>query len=233
VVLCGESAFTFVRGRHGATVNRSARLEAYSEAREFLSVDSSFDPALKVELQHRLDHLALNPRENDVAHEATLAREQYAALLQYAHSPRGAAKLERDRRKELEAYTQSQGKRVATSFGRVFTAGRASIPKNRTPSFMLSWMRIAVPPTRTFSRSASGLQPEPRRGVGRRCHQPVSFGSDIRGQAYAQGSASGFAGMRTLDGWRTPVDMPSRAGTWQPSSPGRRWRLDACRHVRL
>ena len=58
---------TFVRGRHGAAVNRSARLQAYSEAREFLSVDSSLDPALKTELQRRLDHLALNPRENDVA----------------------------------------------------------------------------------------------------------------------------------------------------------------------
>ena len=102
-------AFTFVRGRHGAAVNRSARLEAYSEAREFLSADSSLDPALKMELQRRLDHLALNPRENDVSHEANLAREQYAALLQYADSPRGAAKLERDRRKELEADTQSAG----------------------------------------------------------------------------------------------------------------------------
>ena len=129
----GESAFTFVRGRHGATVNRSARLEAYSETREFLSVDSSLDPALKVELQHRLDHLALNPRENDVAHEATLAREQYAALLQYAHSPRGVAKLERDRSKELEAYTQSQGKRVATSFGRVFSRGLRVDPEKPDP----------------------------------------------------------------------------------------------------
>ena len=61
-----DVAFTFVRGRHGAAVNRSARLEAYSQAREFLSADSSLDPGLKMELQRRLDHLALNPRENDV-----------------------------------------------------------------------------------------------------------------------------------------------------------------------
>jgi hypothetical protein len=116
-------AFNFVRGRHGAAVNRSARLQAYSEAREFLSVDSSLDPALKVELQRRLDHLALNPRENDVSHEANLAREQYAALLQYAESPRGATKLERERRKELEAYTQSSEKRFADGLGRIFTRG--------------------------------------------------------------------------------------------------------------
>ena len=113
----------FVRGRHGFAVNRNARLEAYSEAREFLAMDSGLDPALKIQLQRRLDHLALNPRENDVSHEATLAREQYAALLKYAESPRGAAKLERDRRKELEAYTQSPGRRMVTGLGRVFTRG--------------------------------------------------------------------------------------------------------------
>jgi hypothetical protein len=128
-----DATFTFVRGRHGAAVNRSARLQAYSEAREFLSVDFSLDPALKQELQRRLNHLALNPRENEVAHEATLAREQYAALLQYAESPRGAAKLERDRQTELEAYTQSTRKRLATTAGRVFTRGPRVDPEKPDP----------------------------------------------------------------------------------------------------
>jgi hypothetical protein len=128
-----DAAWTFVRGRHGAAVNRSARLEAYSEAREFLSVDSGLDPALQIELQRRLDHLALNPRENDVSHEAHLAREQYAALIQYVQSPRGAAKLERDRRKELEAYTQSSGKRFATGVARVFTRGPRVDPEKPDP----------------------------------------------------------------------------------------------------
>ena len=128
-----DATFTFVRGRRGAAVNRSARLEAYSEAREFLSVDSSLDPALKLELQRHLDHLAINPRENDVAHEATLAREQYAALLQYAESPQGAAKLERERRKELEAYTQSPAKRFGTGVGRVITRGPRIDPEKPDP----------------------------------------------------------------------------------------------------
>ena len=60
----GESAWMFVRGRHGAAVNRSARLRAYSEARAFLAVDDQLDPRLKTELLARLDHLALNPLEN-------------------------------------------------------------------------------------------------------------------------------------------------------------------------
>ncbi len=125
-----EWAWTFVRGRRGATVNRTARLQAYSGARQFLAMDSSLDPALKIELTHQLDHLALNPRENETSHEATLAREQYAALVQFADSPRGAAKLEQDRRKELESYTRSPAVRVFVRLGRIFTGGPRIDPEN-------------------------------------------------------------------------------------------------------
>jgi hypothetical protein len=118
-----EFVWTFVRGRQGAAVNRTARLQAYSGARQFLAMDSSLDPGLKIELQRHLDHLALNPRENETSHEATLAREQYATLLQYANSPQGVAKLERDRRKELESYTRSPAFRVFAGLGRIFTRG--------------------------------------------------------------------------------------------------------------
>jgi len=115
--------WTFVRGRHGTAVNRTARLQAYSGARQFLAMDSSLDPGLKLELQRHLDHLALNPRENETTREATLAREQYAALLKYVDSPRGAAKLEKDRRKELESYTRSPSFRVFAGLGRIVTRG--------------------------------------------------------------------------------------------------------------
>jgi hypothetical protein len=125
-----EFLWTFVRGRQGAAVNRTARLEAYSGARQFLAMDSSLDPALKIELQRHLDHLALNPRENQTAREATLAREQYAALLQYAGSPRGAAKLEQDRQKELESYTRSPAFRAFAPLGRIFTGGPRPDPES-------------------------------------------------------------------------------------------------------
>jgi hypothetical protein len=125
-----DALWTFVRSRHGAAMNHSARLEAYSDAREFLSVDSSLDPALRAELERHLDHLALNPRENAIGREAELACEQYAALLKWAESPQGQAKLERDRRKELEADTQPAGERFFVSLGRVFTRGpRVDIEK--------------------------------------------------------------------------------------------------------
>jgi len=141
-----SALWTFVRGRHGAAVNRSARLEAYSEAREFVSMDESLEPALKLELQRHLGQLALNPRENDIADEARLAREQYAALLAYLQSPRGEAKLERDRKKELEAYTQSPARRFGNSLARLFTHGPhvdAERPKSALSTSLAAYRRSA------------------------------------------------------------------------------------------
>jgi len=46
-----------------------------------------------------------------------------------AESPRGSTKLERDRRKELESYTQSSGKRFADGLGRMFTGGPTVDPE--------------------------------------------------------------------------------------------------------
>jgi hypothetical protein len=117
----GETTWTFVRGRHGVAVNRSARLRAYSEARAFLAVDTDLDPKLNMELRARLDHLALNPLENGAANEAKFAREQYSALIKYAQSPSGLiTKLERDRRKELASYTESRLKRTFSPIGHFF-----------------------------------------------------------------------------------------------------------------
>jgi hypothetical protein len=118
-----DTAWTFVRGRHGAAEDRSARLRAYSEAREFLALDTTLDPELKTEMLRRVDHLALNPLENGISTEATVAKEQYAALVQYGHSPHFAAKLERDRRKELASYTQSRATRMLAALGHLFTSG--------------------------------------------------------------------------------------------------------------
>jgi hypothetical protein len=120
-----DTAWTFVRGRHGATTNRSARLRSYSEARQFVAVDKSLDPRLRSELLTRLDHLALNPLENGLANEAKFAEEQYAALVAYANAPQGLPiRLEHDRRGELEADTYTRGKRMLLAVGRWFGGGQ-------------------------------------------------------------------------------------------------------------
>jgi hypothetical protein len=126
--LAANSAWTFVRGRQGAPTVRSERLRSYSEAREFLAEDPTLAPGLKAELLHRLDHLALDPLENGLDTEARVAREQFAALMQYAGSPNGLqAKLERDRQRELETYTRPLPIRLAFSVDRLLGIG---LPNN-------------------------------------------------------------------------------------------------------
>lgn len=125
-----SSAWNFVNGRRGATVNRSARLQAYSEAREFVALDTTLDLRLKSEMLRRLDHLALNPLENHMDVEATLAREQFAALLRYAQSQDGLpARLERDRRRELAAYTKPRILRILAGVGHLFSSGPSGPPE--------------------------------------------------------------------------------------------------------
>jgi hypothetical protein len=119
--LAANTTWTFVRGRHGAPTDRSERLRSYSEAREFVEADDRLAPDLRTELFRRLDHLALNPLENAMDTEARVAREQFAALMQYAQTPDGlAARLERDRRKELQAYTRSRSMQLLSSLGGFF-----------------------------------------------------------------------------------------------------------------
>ena len=132
--LAASTAWNFVRNRHGDASNRTARLQAYSKAREFLAADGSLSAGLKSELAQRLNHLALNPLENGASAEVTVARQQYAALLAYAQSPRGlAVKLEKDRRKELEADTRSPAIRVLASAARIITRGPHVDPAHPDP----------------------------------------------------------------------------------------------------
>ena len=142
-----ESAWTFVTKRHGAAVDRSARLRAYSETRQFLALDSRLDPKLKSELLRRLDHLALNPLENDFASEARMAEEQHASLLEYARSPGGLpTRLERDRRNELNSYTHGRASRILAGIGNALTRGPRIDPEHPDPELhaqLDSYRRLA------------------------------------------------------------------------------------------
>ncbi len=87
-----KTTWTFIRRRHGAAVDRTARLRAYSQFRHGLNLDASLDPKLRRELLCRAEGLGLNPFEDGVQTEAQLARDQYAALCAYATAPNGLAK---------------------------------------------------------------------------------------------------------------------------------------------
>jgi hypothetical protein len=125
--LVGSTAFNFVRVRHGATNDRSARLKAYSEVREWLALDGSLDPGLRAELRKRLEIMGVNPMEESIFAEAKIAQGQYAALVKYAQDPHGLpARLERDRQGELDTYERSASARFGTRMARIATLGMYS-----------------------------------------------------------------------------------------------------------
>jgi hypothetical protein len=98
----GRTVFDFVTSRRGIDVNQPTRLRAYSQLKLLLSLDSTLDPDFREEIGRRVESVSLNPLENDLDAEARLAREQYAALVEYAKDPKGlASRLDRDRRAEL------------------------------------------------------------------------------------------------------------------------------------
>ena len=122
--LAGSYAFNFVRVRHGAANDRSARLKTYAQARAWLALDGSISGGLRSELQKRLDMLGVNPMGESVANEMKIARRQYAALIKYAQDPQGLpARLENDRQAELTAYNHGIGARAGFRVARVMTLG--------------------------------------------------------------------------------------------------------------
>ncbi|HLX43208.1 MAG TPA: hypothetical protein VKR43_07225 [Bryobacteraceae bacterium] len=120
----GSYAFNFIRVRHGAANDRSARLKAYAQVRAWLALDGSVSSGLRSELQKRLDMLGVNPMEESVASEVKIARRQYAALVKYAQDPQGLpARIENDRQAELTAYNHSIGARAGFRIAKVMTLG--------------------------------------------------------------------------------------------------------------
>ena len=129
--------------------------QAYSGARQFLAMDSSLDPGSRSSSSSSLDHLALNPRENDISHEATLAREQYAALLHYADSPRGAAKLERTAARSSKLTLNRRARAHCREPRARLHARTARRLQERSQPARRNWMSGAAPLPRCVSSSRS------------------------------------------------------------------------------
>lgn len=125
--MAGAWTFNFVRERHGAANNRSARLKAYSEVRQWLALDGTLDSGLRTELQERLEILGVNPMEESVFTETQIAERQYAALTKYAQDPKGLpARLQKDRLAELNAYEHGTAARAGMRIATIATLGSYS-----------------------------------------------------------------------------------------------------------
>lgn len=120
----GRTVYDFVTGRRGMDINQPSRLRAYSELKLLLSLDASLDPQLRREIDERLEKVSLNPLENDLNVEATLAREQYRALLDYAKRPDGLPEqLARDRRAEMVPLKHGRAAQMMFRLGNLVSLG--------------------------------------------------------------------------------------------------------------
>jgi hypothetical protein len=111
--MLAKSSYMFVRKRHGAALDRSARIRAYAQLQYSLKFDSSLDPDVRGGLEQKLQGLGLNPLGVGLNSEVEMARGQHAALLKWAASPDGLAReVQRDRARELVPLRHSRGARI-------------------------------------------------------------------------------------------------------------------------
>ena len=121
----GRTVYDFVTGRRGMDINQPSRLRTYSQLKLLLSLDDSLQPEFRDELSKRLEKVSINPLENDLETEASLARQQYKALMAYASSPNGLpAKLQRDRRAEMVPLKHGKLERTLFRVGNIISFGK-------------------------------------------------------------------------------------------------------------
>ena len=162
--MLAKSTYMFVRRRHGAALDRSARMRAYAQLRYSLKFDSSLDPELRRSLEQKLQGLGLNPLGVGLNSEAEMARWQHAALLEWAAASDGLArKVQKDRARELVPLRHSRGVRVLFGLAHVGTLGLYSHGDDVTEGGrgMLDLQRRFAYQKRFLERVlASGPQPE-------------------------------------------------------------------------
>lgn len=122
--MLAKSSFMFVRRRHGAPLDRSARTRTYAQLRYSLKLDNSLDPELRNELERNLGVLGLNPLGVGLSSEIDTAGRQHAALVRWAESPEGLTRnVEKDRSRELAALKHSRGMRMLFRLAHIGTLG--------------------------------------------------------------------------------------------------------------
>lgn len=106
--------YDFVVSRHGAAMDKAARLDSYSQFRVELALDHSLEADLQSDIQRRVDSLAVNPMEAAPDREMQVAMARYARL--QAETEEGgplAERLEKQRRAELAEFGESKKARLA------------------------------------------------------------------------------------------------------------------------
>jgi hypothetical protein len=129
-----RTPYDWITGRRGMDVNQPSRLRSYSELKLLLAFNGSIDPALKNEIERRLEKVSVNPLSNDSETEIRLAHRQYDSLIDFARRPEGLpARIERDRRAEMVPLEHGPAARLFFTLGNVLTFGRYVHRETATP----------------------------------------------------------------------------------------------------
>lgn len=125
----GRSVYNFVTGRRGMDINQPSRLRSYSQLKLLLALNATLDPALATETGRLLERVSMNPLQNDLDVEISVARQSYAALVAET-GPGGAlqALLQRDREKE---FARLEHGRTARVFLRTATIASLGLYRHR------------------------------------------------------------------------------------------------------
>lgn len=116
--------YNFIRARRGAAVDQAARLDCYSQFRVKLALDHQLDPALRKEMERRIESLAVNPLEVAPDREIQLAETRYRRLQDRSQDGGHlVVLLDRDRRSELAGFGQTRQARLAHDLLHAATLG--------------------------------------------------------------------------------------------------------------
>jgi len=123
--LAGRTVYNFVTGRRGMDINQPSRLRSYSQLKLLLTLNDSLDPELASEASRLIEHVSMNPLQNDLAVERALAEQSYNALLEAARDDEDGlgVLLERDRRREFVRSEHGVPARILLVSATVATAG--------------------------------------------------------------------------------------------------------------
>ena len=130
----GKYLYGFVLGRRGTDMNQPSRLRSYSQLKMLLAMDESLKEGLRREVAQRVEKVSINPLENDLEAELSLARGQYKNLVEYAKSPEGLRlKLEKDRIMEMTLAAHGGKMPLTKSIMQMLTFGLYKYRVKSTP----------------------------------------------------------------------------------------------------
>lgn len=165
----GNAIYGFVKDRRGGAVDRTDRLDCYSEFRVAIQLDRGLNQEFRAQLQRRLNGMSMNPLEMSASREVAMAHNNYQALQASVLSEKLSERIDKDRRRELATFGGGYRHSMVNDLAHVASFGfyTKRVPESDDNIPNLRRERITMALLRSLNAIAdAGPSPE------------VSFGSD-------------------------------------------------------